>query len=179
MCIPLGTLPQILPPQQITIDLEAEDSSIMGKVIDKFVHWFNHTAIPWHTSLGVTKGTVTLEVPGRKTGKPARVSLTTVRYNRSRDLVSLYDKSQCVKNVRAADDQATIVSGRRTPVRLAEVPQGERAPILLGYVQQRAFSHSGEESAKLVFGLGQRPTLREMEVIANNYVVFGIQSLPE
>jgi len=151
----------------------------MSKVVGKFVDWFKYTAVPWYTSLGVTKGTVTLEVLGRKTGNPTRVSLTTVRYIRSRYLVSLYDKSQWVKNVRAADGQVTILSGRKTPVRLVEIPQGERAPILLGYVQQRAFSHSGEESARLFFGLGPKPTLGDMEAIANSYVVFRIESLPD
>ena len=152
----------------------------MSKVVGKFVDWFKYTAIPWYTSLGVTKGTVTLEVLGRKTGNPTHVSLTTARYNRSRYLVSLYDKSQWVKNVRAADGQAIILSGGRTPVRLVEIPQqGERAPILLGYVQQRAFSHSGEESAKLFFGLGPKPTLGDMEAIADSYVVFRIESLPD
>lgn len=149
----------------------------MSKAIVKFVHWFKYTAIPWYTSLGVTKGTVTLEVPGRKTGNPTRISLTTVKYKKSRYLVSLYDKSQWVQNVRAADGQAIILSGGKTPVRLVEIPQGERAPILLGYVQQRAFSHSGEESAKLFFGLGPKPSLDNMEAIADNYVVFRIDSL--
>jgi hypothetical protein len=121
----------------------------LSKAIGKFVYWFKYTVIPWYTSLGFTRGTITLEVLGRKTGNPTHVSLTTVNYNRSRYLVSLYDTSQWVKNVRAADGQATILSGRKTSVRLAEIPQGERAPILLGYVQQRAFSHSGEESASV------------------------------
>jgi deazaflavin-dependent oxidoreductase (nitroreductase family) len=149
----------------------------MSKAISTFVYWFKYTVIPWYTSLGVTKGTITLEVLGRKTRNPTRVSLTTVNDNRSRYLVSLYDTSQWVKNVRAAGGQATIRSGRTTSVRLVEIPQGERAPILLGYVQQRAFSHSGEESAQLFFGLGPKPTLRDMEAIAHNYVVFRIESL--
>jgi hypothetical protein len=64
----------------------------LSKVISKFVYWLKYTVIPWYTSLGVTKGTLTLEVLGRKTGNPTHVSLTTVNYNRSRYLVSLYDK---------------------------------------------------------------------------------------
>ncbi len=75
----------------------------MTNVVHKFVHWFKYTAIPSYTSLGLTKGTITLEVVGRKTGTPTRVSLTTVRRDMSRYLVSLYDKSQWVKNVRVAE----------------------------------------------------------------------------
>ena len=103
----------------------------MSNVVSKSVHWFKYTAIPWYTSLGITKGTITLEVQGRKNAKWIRVSLTTVRYNGSCYLVSLYDKSQWVKNVRAAGGQAKILSGGKTSVRLVEIPQGERAPNLL------------------------------------------------
>jgi len=86
------------------------------------IDWLKYRLIPWYTSLGVTKGTVTLEILGRKTGKPIRVSLTTVRYNKIRYLVSLYDKSQWVKNIRAAEGRAAILSGGKTHVRLVEIP---------------------------------------------------------
>ena len=79
----------------------------------------------------------------------------------------------------AAEGRATILSGGKTPVRLVEISQEERAPILLGYVQQRAFSHSGEESAKLFFGLGPKPRLADMEAIADRYVVFQIETVPK
>ncbi len=151
----------------------------MSNVVHRFVHGFKYKVIPWYTSLGFSKGTVTLEMGGRKTGKPIRVSLTIVRHRASGYLVSLYDKSQWVKNVRAADGRAAIISGGKTPVRLVEIPQAERAPILLGYVRQRAFSHSGGESARLFFDLGPKPKLADMEAIADRYVVFRIESLSD
>ena len=80
----------------------------MANIIDKAFHWLKSTAIPWYTSLGLTKGTVTLEVPGRHSGKLIRVSLTTVGHAGSRYLVCLYDQSQWLKNVRAAHGQVTI-----------------------------------------------------------------------
>jgi len=150
----------------------------MNSVGSKLVHWFKYTAIPWYTSLGFSKGTITLEIAGRKTGKPTHVSLTVVRRGESRYLVSLYTQSQWVKNVRAAQGLATMLSGGKTPVRLVEISQEERAPILLGYVQQRAFSHSGQESAQLFFGLGPKPGLADMQAIADRYVVFRIEPLP-
>jgi|GEM_PF-6182620 len=79
----------------------------MDGVISKSVHWFKYTALPWYTSLGFSKRTITLEIAGRKTGKPTRVSLTIVRRGGSRYLVSLYNQSQWVKNVRAAQGRAT------------------------------------------------------------------------
>jgi hypothetical protein len=148
----------------------------MGKFVDTIVYWFKYRAIPWYTSLGLTKNTVTVEVPGRLSGKPIRVSLTTVSYAGSRYVVSLYDQSQWVKNVRAAQGRVVLLSGSRKPVRLAEIPVTARAPILLGYVQQRAFSHSGAESARIFFGLDPNPTLRQMEAIADRYPVFRIEA---
>lgn len=148
----------------------------MGSFIDKVIHWFKYTVIPWYTSLGLTKGTVTLEVLGSRSGKPLRVSVTTVRQGASRYVVSLYDQSKWVKNVRAAQGRAMLLSGSRTHIRLVEVPVQERALTLLGYVQQRAFSHSGEESARIFFGLGPNPTLQQMEAIADRYPVFRIEA---
>lgn len=141
------------------------------------IHWFKYTLIPWFTALGLSKGTVTLQVRGRKSGKPIRVSLTTVRQQGKRYLVSLYPNSEWVKNVHAANGQVILVSGHETQVQLVEIPVEQRAPILYGYVQQRAFSHSGEESAQIFFGLGPKPTLQEMAAIADRFVVFQIQEI--
>ncbi len=123
----------------------------------------------------MSKGTVTLEVLGKRSGKPIRVSLTTVRQGGFRYAVSLYDKSQWVRNIRAADGHAVFLSGGRTLVRLLEIPVEERGPILLDYVGQRAFSHSGAESARIFFGLEPNPTLEQMEIIAERYPVFRIE----
>ena len=149
----------------------------MRNVFDRIVHWFKYSVIPWYTSLGITKGTITLEVTGRKSGQPIRVSLTTVEHAGVRYLVSLYDQSQWVRNVRAAGARAAILSCGRTPVRLVEIPVEDRAPILLGYVGQRAFSHSGAESAELFFGLEPDPALEDMEAIADRYPVFRIEPI--
>jgi deazaflavin-dependent oxidoreductase (nitroreductase family) len=150
----------------------------MPDITDRFIRWIKYTVIPWYTGLGLTQGTITLEVRGRRTGKPTRVSLTSVRQGGERYLVSLYDRSQWVKNVRASGGQAVMISGRRQPIRLVEVPLEERASILLGYTRQRALSHSGEASARLFFGLGPNPTLEDMQAIAENYVVFRIEKQP-
>ncbi len=151
----------------------------MSRFGQRFFDWIIHRAIPWYTSLGLTQGTVTLEVRGRKTGKPTRVSLTIVRCQGSRYLVSLAGESQWVRNVRAAQGRAILISAKRTPVRLVEVADAEKPAVLLGYVSQRAFTHSGEESARLFFGLGPNPALADMQAIACRYIVFRIDDLPD
>ena len=137
-------------------------------------HRIIYTFIPWYTGLGITTRTVTLEVRGRKTGRPIRVSLSRTDYSGRSYFVSLGGESQWVRNVRAADGQAFIIFGGRTPVNLVEIKPENNAPILHEYIQDRAFRHSGAQSARHFFGLGSHPTLQEMQAIADRYVVFEI-----
>lgn len=138
--------------------------------------WFKRVLIPRYTSLGIARRTVTLEVMGRKTGKPRLVSLSKTEYAGEQYFVSLAGESEWVRNVRAADGRATILAGRRIPVHLVEIPEEERAPIMLAYVQRRAFTHSGTQVARHFFGLGPHPTLEEMQAIATKYIVLHIQA---
>jgi deazaflavin-dependent oxidoreductase (nitroreductase family) len=140
-----------------------------------FIEWVTKKAIPWFTSLGITSRTVTLEVRGRKTGRPIRVSLARTDCGGNQYFVSLAGEVDWVKNVRAAEGKAVMVSRKRMPIRLKEIPLEERAPVLLAYVQKRAFTHSGAQASRLFFGLGPRPTLEEMERIAERYLVFKIE----
>jgi hypothetical protein len=98
--------------------------------------------------------------------------MTTI--NGASYFVSLSGESSWVRNVRCAGGNAVIISGGRHPVRLEEIPAQDNPPVLLAYVQKRAFSHSGEQSARIFFGLGPHPTLEQMEQIADRYVVFRI-----
>ncbi len=138
------------------------------------MQWVLYKLIPWYTGLGITKRTVTLEVCGRKTGRPLRTSLSRTEYNGHFYFVSLAGESSWVRNVRAARGEASILSGGKKPVHLIETKPEERGPVLLAYVQERAFTHSGPESSHLFFGLGPHPTLEEMQNIADRYIVFEI-----
>ncbi len=126
--------------------------------------WIKFKAIPAFTALGLTRGTVTLEVKGRRTGKTIRLSVTRVRVAGTAYLVSLAGESQWVQNVRAAGGAATIISGRRTLVDLVEIPVDQRAPIL--------------QSARRFFGFQSPPTLADMARVCAQYPVFEIR-LPE
>ncbi len=140
-----------------------------------FNDWFRYKFIPWVTSLGITKRTVTLEVSGRKSGKPVRVSLSRTFYGGRAFFVSLGGESNWVRNVRAAQGKAIILYAKRRPVTLIEFQGPEKPAILHAYVQERAFMHSGPESARIFFGLGPNPTVEEMEPIAVRYVIFEIR----
>jgi hypothetical protein len=134
--------------------------------------WITKYLIPWYTGLGITTRTITLEVPGRRTDKPIRVSLSKTNYEGNKYFVSLGGEVNWVRNVRAADGKAIIISRKRIPVHLEEVPEEKRAPVMLAYVQSRAFLHSGSQAAKEFFGLRPNPSLEEMKAISSRYVVF-------
>jgi hypothetical protein len=91
-------------------------------------------------------------------------------------LVSLAGERQWVRNVRAANGEATIVRGRRIPVRLTEVPVEERAPILVAYVGERAFTRSPRRAARLYFGLDPPVTVQQVQPLAAKFPVFRIDA---
>jgi len=139
--------------------------------------WIKFKAIPAFTALGLTRGTITLEVKGRRTGQTIRLSVTRVRVAGAAYLVSLGGESQWVQNVRAAGGMAAVVSGSRQVVELVEIPVAERAPVLFAYVNQRAFTHSGAQSARHFFGFATQPNLDDMARVAERYPVFEIRQL--
>jgi deazaflavin-dependent oxidoreductase (nitroreductase family) len=79
---------------------------------------------------------VTLEVPGRRSGRPMRVPLGMADVDGRWYLVSMLGECNWVANVRAAHGEVTLYRRRRRRVRLVEVPVEHRAPILRRYVEK-------------------------------------------
>ncbi|NES13026.1 MULTISPECIES: nitroreductase/quinone reductase family protein [Micromonospora] len=81
---------------------------------------------------GIAPGNwVTLEVPGRRSGRTVSVPLVVVDHDGGRYLVAMLgERANWVANVRAAGGRAVLRHGRREPVRLVEVPVADRSPIL-------------------------------------------------
>lgn len=79
---------------------------------------------------------VVLEVAGRRTGKATRFPLGMADVGGQWYLVSMLGECNWVRNVRAAQGRAILWRRRSRPVRLVEVPPGDRAPILKRYVQK-------------------------------------------
>ncbi|MFI5589515.1 nitroreductase/quinone reductase family protein [Amycolatopsis sp. NPDC051758] len=78
---------------------------------------------------------VTLEVPGRRSGRPVSVPLVVADHEGERYLVAMLgERTQWVRNVQAADGHVVLRHGRREAVRLEEVPPAERPPILRRYL---------------------------------------------
>jgi hypothetical protein len=78
---------------------------------------------------------VTLEVPGRRTGRRLSFPLVVADYQGERYLVSMLgERSSWVRNVRAAGGRAVLRHGRREAVRLEQVDPDARAPIVRRYL---------------------------------------------
>lgn len=78
---------------------------------------------------------VTLEVPGRRSGRVTRFPLGMADWQGHWYLVSMLgERANWVRNVRAADGRVTLRRGAARAYRLVEVPPGERAPILKRYL---------------------------------------------
>lgn len=80
---------------------------------------------------------VTLEVVGRKSGKPIRFPLVVAVVDGQNYLVSMLgNEANWVRNVRSAAGKATLYHGIREAVLLTEVDIQLRAPILKAYLQK-------------------------------------------
>jgi hypothetical protein len=80
---------------------------------------------------------VTLQVPGRRTGRPISFPLVMAVVDGQRYLVSMLGENVAwIQNLRAAGGRALLRHGRSEHVRLEEVAVGERAPVLKAYLKR-------------------------------------------
>jgi len=141
----------------------------MGKAVNRL--W------TWTASLGLTPsswpgkpriGTVGLEVMGLRSNEPRSSVVTGVEFDSERYLVSMLgQRTDWVRNVRAAQGHAVIRHGSRAEVLLEEVPVHQRAPLLRAYLKRTTRQHLGIDPAA---------PLAEFERIAPAHPVFHIVS---
>ena len=112
---------------------------------------------------------IALEVPRRSGNGTQSIPLVVADLDGERYFVSMLgERSDWVRNVRAANGAATIHSGAREHVVLEEVPVEERAPVLKAYVK-RAFG------ARPHFVPTPDSPLAEFEAVAAEYPVFRVR----
>jgi deazaflavin-dependent oxidoreductase (nitroreductase family) len=131
----------------------------LGKIFSRFWAAWSALGLPSFRM-------VELELTGRKTGKPVRLAVVVVKLARHEYLVSMLGECAWVRNARA-NPNATIVRFRRRPVRLEEVPVGERAPIIQAYLRVAP-------GGRPHIGLGADAALTACERVAANHQVFMI-----
>jgi len=77
-----------------------------------------------------------LTVPGRSSGAPRSTPISVVTLDRERYIVSAFSDADWVKNVRAAGGASLRRGGLTEVVKLVELPDVERDPILRAFLQQ-------------------------------------------
>lgn len=112
---------------------------------------------------------VTLEVPGRRSGRLVSFPLMVADYEGERYLVAMLGQdANWVRNVRSADGRVVLRHGRSEPVRLEEVDPSIRSPILRRYLQVAP-------GARAHNPVDRRAPLAEFERIAARYPVFRVR----
>jgi len=113
---------------------------------------------------------VTLEVPGRRTGRIVHLPLVMVLVDGERYLVSMLGEDvNWVRNVKAAGGRVTLRHGRSEDVRLEEVASEHRAPVLKDYLMRapRAGAH---------MPVAKDAPLAEFERVSPRFPVFRVVS---
>lgn len=114
---------------------------------------------------------ITLEVPGRLTGKLVSFPLVVTLYEGRRYVVSMLGKNaNWVANVRAAGGEVTLRHGRSERVHLVEVATAERPPILRQFL-------AVAPGARPHFPVDRNASLEDFEAIAADYPVFRVARL--
>ena len=111
---------------------------------------------------------VTLEVPGRRSGRIVRLPLVVAVVDGERYLVSMLgEDTNWVRNVRAAGGEVVLWHGRREEVRLEEVAPDRRAPVLKAYLKRAP-------NARAHVPIDEDAPLAEFERVANRFPAFRV-----
>jgi hypothetical protein len=125
-------------------------------------------AIQYQNGFMARSNWVTLEVPGRRTGRVISFPLVVADYQGERYLVAMLGTQvNWVRNVRANQGRAVLRHGRREAVRLEEVDPSVRAPILRRYLALAPGAR-----AHIPVDLGA--PLEEFERVASQFPVFHV-----
>jgi len=111
---------------------------------------------------------VTLEVPGRSSGRVTRFPLGMAQVDGRWYLVSMLGEDcNWVKNVRAAGGKVALRRRRAQACQLIEVPPAERPAIIKRYLAQ-------VPGARPHIPVDRRSPLADFETIADRYPVFRV-----
>lgn len=115
---------------------------------------------------------VTLEVPGRRSGRLTRFPLGLASLDGRWYLVPMLGAGcNWVQNVRAAGGRAVLRHGRAVACTLTEVPVGERGPVIKRYLRQ-------VPGARPHIPVSRRAPAAEFDAIAPRYPVFRVEPGP-
>ncbi|GIF18835.1 hypothetical protein Ate02nite_15650 [Paractinoplanes tereljensis] len=126
------------------------------------------SAVQFTHGIFAPSGWVTLEVAGRRTGRPVSCPLVVADYRDERYLVSMFGvDANWVANVRAAGGHAVLHHRSRENVFLSEVTDGTRPGILRAYL-------NAAPGARPHIPVDRQAPLPAFERIAARYPVFRV-----
>lgn len=129
------------------------------------------SAVQFAAGLLSPRRAMTLEVTGRRSGRPISLPVVVADHEGQRYLVSMLgENAQWVRNVRAAGGRAVLRRHGRQDVSLEEVEPALRAPILRRYLQLAP-------GARPHLPVRRDAPLGEFERIASRYPVFRINPI--
>lgn len=122
--------------------------------------------------LGVSlKGARVLSVRGRKTGEWHSTPVNPLSFNGQRYLVAPRGETQWVRNIRVSREARLTLGTRSETVRVEEVPDSEKPPILRAYLREWA-----SEVSQFFAGVGPDASEDALARIAAEHPVFRIVS---
>ena len=157
----------------------------MGRALGRFERWLYRGGRPNALARVLNRATaavngwgiapnymITLEVVGRRSGRPISFPLVMVVANGRRYLVSMLGADVAwVRNLRAADGRALLRHGRTERVRLEEVPVAERGPVLIAYVKRAP-------GARPHLGVDKNVSPEQLQAMAARIPVFRVLAEP-
>lgn len=130
-----------------------------------------NSVLGWFTRFGLSPSKVhKIEVRGRKSGQLRTAVVNVLHYDGRRYLVAPRGNTEWVRNVRAANGDASLLRKDREKVHLEEIPVEQRPPIIKAYVNENAMA------TKQYFGVEPDDPIERYEGIAPDHPVFQIIS---
>lgn len=122
------------------------------------------------TRLGISVyGSRVLAVRGRTSGEWRTTPINLLTHGGERYLVAPRGVTQWVRNIRASGEGELRIGRRREPIRVAEIPDEEKPPLLRAYLRRWKF-----EVGMFFQGVGPDAPEEDLRRIAPDYPIFRI-----
>jgi deazaflavin-dependent oxidoreductase (nitroreductase family) len=146
-------------------------------VSDRYLRpdWFTRTIlnplVAWFTARGLSVyGSRVLAVRGRKSGEWRTNPVNLLEFEGQRYLVAPRGVTDWVKNIRASGTGELRLGSRSETIRVVEIPDAEKLPILRAYLRKWSW-----ETSAFFEGVGGDATEADLRRISPNHPIFQIE----
>jgi deazaflavin-dependent oxidoreductase (nitroreductase family) len=146
-------------------------------VSDRYLRpdWFTRTIfnplVAWFTARGLSVyGSRVLAVRGRKSGEWRSNPVNLLEFEGQRYLVAPRGVTDWVKNIRASGTGELRLGSRSETIRVVEIPDAEKLPILRAYLRKWSW-----ETGTFFEGVGGDAPEADLRRISPNHPIFQIE----